>query len=363
MSTKPQYLLVEPVAKTPYPPLGLMKISSMLKNAEPSCEVITQVGSIIPEEVRCPDKIFITSLFTWDIDKVINITNLLRAKYPSAQISVGGIAASLLPEAVKDATGIAPHVGLLKEAEHCPPDYSLDFGRKNNSSISFTTRGCIRKCKFCTVSTLEPKFFVKNDWEKDISISLSNITFWDNNWLASPNLDKDIDKLKKLNKRIDFNQGLDARLYTKAIAEKLSSIIIDPIRFAFDDISTENDVVAAIRLAKLHSVKEIAVYVLYNFKDTPEDFYYKIDLLNREGVLTFPMCYREPNHQKKVFPNGSWNTYLLRALKLSLMFYYRKGMITESRKSFLNIYGGSSQEFVEKLYSIYEYDKKLKRKE
>jgi hypothetical protein len=359
---KRQYLLVEPIAKTPYPPLGLMKISSMLKGTDPGCEIITQVGPVTSEGLKYPEKIFITSLFTWDIDAVIKETNSLKDKYPDAEISIGGIAASLLPEVVEEATGISPHIGLLDDAEYWPPDYSLNFARKNKSSISFTTRGCVRKCKFCTVSKLEPQFFVKNDWEKDVSESLPSITFWDNNWLASPNFDKDVDKLAVLNKRIDFNQGLDARLYTRKKAERLSEIIIDPIRFAFDDMSTEGEVVSAIRLAKEFSSKEISVYVLYNFKDSPEEFYYKINLLNKEGVLTFPMCYREPNNQKKVFPNAFWNTYLLRALKLSLMFYYRKGMITESRKSFINIYGESPRQFIDKLYDIYEYDKKIKRK-
>jgi len=88
---------------------------------------------------------------------------------------------------------------------------------------------------------------------------------------------------------------------------------------------------------------------------------YRIDLLNRQRVLSFPMEYRQATHSKRRFPGGTWNTALLRALKLSLLFYYRKGMITESRKSFLSIYGKNPREFVDKLYEIYEYDKSLKR--
>jgi len=73
------------------------------------------------------------------------------------------------------------------------------------------------------------------------------------------------------------------------------------------------------------------------------------------------MEYRHATDAKKRFPGGSWNTSLLRALKLSLLFYYRKGMITESRDSFLSIYGRTPHDFVEKLYKIYEYDKALKK--
>lgn len=357
-----QFLLVEPVAKTPYPPLGLLKISSMLKTKYPGCTVFSQVGKETPENLVHPESIYVTSLFTWDFDKLVAVTNYLKWKHPQSEINIGGIAASLLPEETLAKTGISPHIGLHEEAECCVPDYSLNFDRKVRSSISFTTRGCIRKCKFCTVTTLEPDFYIKNDWENDIAHDLPTITFWDNNWLASPNVLNDCKKLSKIGKKIDFNQGLDARLYTKKIATALSKVNIDPLRFAFDDISQEKAIVSAIRLAKKMTNKEIAVYVLYNFKDTPEEFYYKINLLNQEQVLSFPMCYREPSSVNKIFPNEFWNSYILRGLKLSLLFYYRRGMITESRRSFENIYGHSYNDFITKLYDIYEYDKNLKKK-
>lgn len=358
---KQQFLLVEPVAKTPYPPLGLMKIASMLKRQNPEAEVISQVGLEIPPEAHKPEKIYVTSLFTWDLKHVVSATNLLKRKFPSSEIMIGGIAASLMPEYVTEKTGIAPHVGLLNEAENEAPDYSFNFGRKVKSSITFTSRGCIRKCSFCTVKSLEPEFIAKADWEKDINHSYQNITFWDNNWLASPNLSGDIKKLLRLNKRLDFNQGLDARLYDRSIATALSSININPIRFAFDDLAQEQAVVQAITLAKEITNKEISVYVLYNFNDTPEEFYYKIDTLNRLKVLSFPMGYRAPFDKIRSIPSKGWNEYLLRALKLSLLFYYRRGMITESRASFEKIYGKTASEFVSSLYRIYEYDKSLKR--
>lgn len=359
--TKKQFLLVEPVAKTPYPPLGLMKISSMLKRSNVQADVFSQVGMDTPPEVVDPEVIYVTSLFTWDLKKVITTVKTLKKKFPGSDIKIGGIAASLLPDYVLEHTGISPTIGLLEEAEEQVPDYEMNFGRKLRTSISFTSRGCIRDCNFCTVKKLEPQFYVKTDWERDINLNLPQVTFWDNNWLASPNLYNDIDKLRCINKKIDFNQGLDARLYTEDVAIMLSELNIDPIRFAFDDITQEADVIRAIRIAKRYTRKEICIYVLYNFKDTPEEFYYKINILNNEKVLAFPMGYRAPVDIVRAVANKYWNQYLLRGLKLSLLFYYRRGMITESRASFVKIYGNSPAEFVSNLYRIYDYDKALKR--
>jgi hypothetical protein len=358
----PQFLLVEPIAKTPFPPLGLMKISSMLKKKFKYCEVFAQVGNAVPKGLIKPEEIFITSLFTWDLDGVIKTINFFRDKFPRAKIRVGGIAASLVPNYIRNTAGIEPYIGLLDEAEACPPDYSHTFGRKINASITFASRGCPRQCRFCSVKTHEPKFFPRHDWEKDICSRFNRIIFWDNNWLASPNFDTDCKKIENYGLSVDFNQGLDARCYTEEVARNLSGINMDPIRFAFDNIASEREVLRAICLAKKYSKKEIRVYVLYNFEDTPEDFYCRIDLLNREKVLSFPMEYRKPTPSKTKFPGRHWNRALSRGLKLSLLFYYRKGMITESRKSFLSIYGKTSKKFVDKLYEIYEYDKSLRRK-
>jgi len=358
-----QFLLVEPIAKTPYPPLGLMKISSMLKDNHPNCKVFDQIGNSAPNGLYNPEKIFITSLFTWDVDSVIDSIRYYQRKFPGVEILVGGISATLIPEYITKRSGIIPRLHLYEPAEFYPPDYSVKFGRKLNTSMTMASRGCIRKCSFCTVTTLEPNFYCKNNWEKDINIDYPYITFWDNNWLASSNFESDIEKLIKFGKKVDFNQGLDARLYDEQKAKLLSKINIDPIRFAFDDISYEKQVIKAIRTAKKYTNREIAVYVLYNHDDdTPEELYYRLNLLNNESVLVFPMEYREPTPSKRKFPAKNWNTYLLRGFKLSTLFYYRKGMITAKRESFTSIYGNSAQEFVNKLYKIYDYDKNLKRK-
>lgn len=359
--SKVDFLLVEPVAKTPYPPLGLMKISTMLKSNYRGCRVFAQVGNDIPRGFTNPSSIYITSLFTWDLDKIVDSILYFQRRFPAAKIKVGGIAASLLPDYISSKTGVMPHIGLLKSAEIYPPDYSLNFGRKISSSITFTTRGCIRNCKFCNVKTHEPTFFIKTNWKKDISLNLPAITFWDNNWLASSNFESDCEILRKMGKRVDFNQGLDTRLYDEEKARMLSGINLDPIRFAFDNIKYEKDTLRAIKLSKKYSNKEIRFYVLYNFDDTPEDFFYRIDLLNREKVFAFPMEYRSPDPGKIKFPGPYWNTSLLRALKLSLLFYYKKGMITKSRNSFISIYGKNPKQFIKKLYEIYKYDKTLRK--
>ncbi|MFC1940004.1 hypothetical protein ACFLXO_04905 [Chloroflexota bacterium] len=355
--SNPVFLLVEPVLKTPYPPLGLMKIGTMLRNKYEGCKIITQSGMNMNGLREKPDGIFITSLFTWDWKLVADAAKDYRRRFPGSDIVVGGIAASLLKEEMELLSEVKVHQGLYDEAEKCAPDYSLTFGRKCRESISFTTRGCPNKCKFCSVRELEPKFFVKDDWVKDLRPELGRIVFWDNNFLASPNFAKDAKILSSLGKKVDFNQGLEARLYDEEKARCLAKVDVDPIRFAFDDIRQEEHVLKAIRLAKKYSRREVCAYALYNFEDTPEDLFHRMDLLNTEGCMCFPMEYRPPSTETRRFPNKYWNGYLLRAFKLSLLFYYRRGMITESRESFQWIYGHNAKEFVANLYEIYEYDK------
>lgn len=360
--SKREYLLVEPIAKTPYPPLGLLKISSMLRDRDKGCRIFMQIGKGIAKGLHSPKKIFITSLFTWDWKPLIDTINFYKWSFPDSEIIVGGISALLLSNEIYNYTKIKPHVGLYNDAEFYPPDYSLTFGRENRLSITSTTRGCINACSYCSVKELEPDFYIKENWENDIVERFPRVLLWDNNFLASPNFDKDCAKLTTINKKVDFNQGLDARLLNEERAKRLFKIDLDPIRFAFDGLEYEKDILKAIQLAKKYSTREIMVYVLYNFKDTPEDLYYRINLLNRQGALSFPMEYRAPTMIVNKLPGIHWDTFLLRAFKLSLMFYYRKGMITLNRTSFHSIYGRNEREFVQKLYEIYEYDKAIKKR-
>ena len=358
---KKSFLLVEPIAKTPYPPLGLLRISSMLKNKNKGCSVYSQVGIGAPKQLTNPKQVYITSLFTWDYRYLCECINYYSNKYPKSEVLIGGIGISLLDDIEFDNKNVTIKKGLFTDAEFHPPDYSHNFGRRINTSISFTTRGCKRNCEFCSVNVLEPTFFIRDGWERDIDPNYKYITLWDNNFLQSPNFEKDCKILTKYNKIVDFNQGIDSRLYDEEKSKILSTVRVDPLRFAFDNISYEKYILKAIYIARKNTKTEIRVYVLYNYDDTPEELYYRINLLNKEGVLIFPMRYRSPVKTNATIPGKNWNTYLIRAFNLSLLFYYKKGLIKKDRNAFLNIYGKNEKEFIQKLYRIYEYDKSLKK--
>ncbi len=358
-----EFLLVEPVAKTQYPPLGLLKISSWLKDTVKGCKVFSQVGKGIPKGLVYPNVIYITSLFTWDHKHLVNCIDFYRNQYPNSDITLGGIGISLVDDQSLYTRNVTINKGLFLDAEYYSPDYSLTFQRKIDSSISFTTRGCNRGCSFCSVRTLEPTFFVRPEWYKDINPDFKLITLWDNNFLQSPKFGDDCARLAQFNRTVDFNQGLDARLFNVSQAKELSKIKLYPLRFAFDHVRDEPFVRNAIKLAKKYISSEIRVYVLFNYEDdTPEDLYYRLNILNQEGVLSFPMRYRSATTSNATIPGKNWNTYLLRAFNLSILFYYKNGLIKKDRDAFLKIYGNNADEFVQKLYEIYDYDKAIRKR-
>jgi len=418
-------LLIEPAYKTKYPPLGLMKLSTYHKMK--GDEVTFIRGCDKKAQYQYWDRIYITTLFTWTWKETIKTINFYRETLfnISGKCYVGGILASLMPNELFNATGIQPIEGLLNDQkkinqddnviiDELSPDYNIlkDVEKNgfkyeyNNAYIGYATRGCVRNCEFCAVRTFEPKYIPYVDIKKMIKVITDkygvklNLLLMDNNVLASPKFDDIIDDIKKCGfvkgvkfkennrKRIvDFNQGLDARLLDEHKMQRLAEIPLEPMRLGFDDISMKDEYVRAVRLAHKYKQKDMSNYVLYNFKDTPDDFYQRLKInieLNKEfakddgGVRTtiysFPMRYIPLNAKNRRVDTGNthWNKRYLRSVKLILNV--TKGPVMPGAEFFNQAFGRNLEEFktillmpedfiryrvVKNWRKILDYDKRL----
>jgi len=129
--------------------------------------------------------------------------------------------------------------------------------------------------------------------------------------LGCPNWGTIFDELLEINRKVDFNQGLDARLITNKVAEKLTKLKYDVIRLAHDHYNMSSKVEKAIQRLKEVGVKSrnITVYTLFNYNDDPEDFFNRVrDILNW-GAVSYPMRY-EPlcSLQKNAYVAPKWSS-------------------------------------------------------
>ena len=107
-------LLIEPDYKNKYPPLGLMKISYFHKYI--LHDYVRFTKGRLPEALCNTkwDHIYVTSLFTFEWAKTIEAINYAKTLVDDiSKITVGGIAATLLPDQIFEETGIYPVKGLL----------------------------------------------------------------------------------------------------------------------------------------------------------------------------------------------------------------------------------------------------------
>ena len=292
-------LLVWPKYYTTYPPLGLLKLSSWRKSLGDTTELVRP-----PQPAsRPPDLIYITSLFSYSWKPVHKAVRCYRKLYPSARIELGGIYASLMPEHAATSGANHVHIGLVPEAEAFLPDYDILSSVLPgwNSSLVFSSRGCIRRCPFCAVPTLEPRFTALPSIEHLVVPEHKQIVLWDNNFLASPYAENIIRELQRLSREVDFNQGLDARLMTPQIAKKLRSLNIPLLRLAYDRTVYREQIRQAIAylIEAGFKPRKIIVYVMHNFQDTPDDFYRRVRDLLEWGVVAYPMRYEPLDSLRK----------------------------------------------------------------
>lgn len=247
-----------------------------------------------------PEIIYVTSLFTWAWKPVWGAVQYYSSKYPSAELWLGGLYASLMPEHAA-LSGVNPKrifKGIFSEAEcHCP-DYELvpEWNKKRKASIVFATRGCIRSCTFCGVSNIEGKLNSERESIKDfVWPGHTRVIFFDNNFLASRNWERVLSEVQELDLKVDFNQGLDARLLNERVAEKISELKIDRfVRISYDTSEMGSSVHRAIKFLQDYGIdgRNILVYLLYNFTDSPQDLFIRIKNVLSWGGVAYPMRFQ-----------------------------------------------------------------------
>ncbi len=181
----------------------------------------------------------------------------------------------------------------------------------HNPDATFTSRGCIRKCSFCAVPKIEGNLVELEDWKVKPIIC-------DNNLLAcsDKHFNKVIDKLLEHNiNNIDFQQGLDARLLSELHAKRFSELPINTvIRLAWDNIKIEGEYKKAFDILIDSGIKpsQIRVYVLFGYKDTPEDARYRLETIRNMGALPNPSRYQALNSKNRnEYIEEGWTNDLL----------------------------------------------------
>jgi hypothetical protein len=358
-------LLIEPEYKAKYPPLGLMKISTYHKSR--GDDVIFHKGTNAAIRDQHWDIIYITTLFTFQWKITIETIKFYQRGRQNGKknIVVGGILATLLRGDLENETGISPHCGLWNDVDRLHPDYNLTNGTHlyytDNASIGYMTKGCHNHCPYCAVPELEPEFTDFIPLENQIDPNKKDLILLDNNVLASDSFARIIEDIKnagfykgatfnKAHRFVDFNQGIDARLLTEEKIDLLSQLSLRPLRIAFDNVKLEKLYAGKIRLAHKYGFKYLSNYILYNFNDTPSDFYKRLKVnidLNEElnlSIFSFPMRYipLKAKDRRYISPNWTWTQ--LRGVQRIL--HATHGVVGPKKPFFEAAFGKSRDEFL-----------------
>lgn len=206
---------------------------------------------------------------------------------------------------IKGGTGYGLYSELPEDIDAMFPDYSIYPDCRY--AVGFLTRGCIRRCPWCIVPKKEGAIRPYRTWREIKRPDSRDIVFMDNNVLACPHGIEQIQDMIGQDIRVDFNQGLDARLVTPEAAVLLARLKwIRFIRMSCDTDAMLPVVLEAVNLLRAEGVKpyRVFVYLLVQDIDSAER---RALTLRKAGVEVFAQPYRdferdvEPTPEQKQF--------------------------------------------------------------
>jgi hypothetical protein len=411
-------LLIEPGYKNKYPPLGLMKIAQY-HGPRGKRDVVRFIkGEDRSVLGTAWDRIYITTLFSFEYERIATSIDfaLQVANGQSDKVFVGGIATSLMHQRFLDEPrwhGIRFIKGLLSAPpatslklddfseelysdditgvaiEDLVPDYSildqLNYAYPvRDAYFAYTSRGCIRKCGFCGVPKLEGP---QRDTESLTGLVRAidelygvkkDLILMDNNVVASARFKEIIAEIRDLGfvpgakvrrphervpvqRRVDFNQGVDARILCKdpMYLRELSSICLKPLRIAFDHLGLREPYEKAVRYAHEFGLTELSNYMLYNFHDSPSDLFERMRLnvtLNEElgvRIWSFPMRFQPTDRPDRGHVGKHWTRYQLRSMQIILQATH--GIVSGAPDFFKRAFGDTPEDFETILLHPHDY--------
>ena len=409
-------LLVEPGYRNKYPPLGLMKIAQYHGPEGKRDNVRFVKGEDSSAYETAWDRVYITTLFSFEWERTARSIDyaLDLVGGQAHRVFVGGIAASLMHDNyisepkwrgirfIKGLLGEAPAVSLGLDPfdedlyaddvsgqpiENLVPDYSIIDHIEyqypvTDAYFTYTSRGCVRKCAFCGVPALEG---MQRDTHSLTHVvegvnrlygEKRDLILMDNNVVASANFKDIISEILdlgfergatlkrgryELQRRVDFNQGVDARILCKdpMYLQQLARIALKPLRVAFDHLGVKKPYTQAIRYAAEAGITDLSNYMLYNFHDGPDDLFERMRLnvaLNEElnvRIFSFPMRYQPVNRPDRGHIGKKWNSYYLRSMQVILQATH--GVVSGAPDFFRVAFGDTFAEFENILFRPHQF--------
>lgn len=378
-----RYLIVEPKVKAIAPNIALMKWARWCEENGHEYQYVR--GEVEPNIT--PDIILMSLIFTYYSKRYEKTIDYYLDNFFNAKIIVGGVFPTLYPKwfkKIKWSTNpffgndakIEVYQGMCQEIENIIPKYNVDILSEDsnpydrNKIVLYASRGCTNKCGYCAVPKLEGamKSFKSI---KNILISAreelpnaKSVVLYDNNFTEHEFFDNIIEELKKFGLPIDIH-GLHVNSFTRHHAERLSELNWQAqsetgtsyIRFSFDKVEYSDNIERALVLVRDTNIKaSFFAYMLFNFTDKPEDFWWKIQkaqkIVDKVGktIFLFPQRY-EPFRSltRNSYIGKYWTSDLVKGL-VRLYTFYGHGFIpiTKSR----NIYkwlGNTYTEFIKNI--------------
>ncbi len=401
-------LLIEPGYKNKYPPLGLMKIAQYHGPLGKRDNVRFIKGEDRSVHSTAWDRIYVSTLFSFEYAKTSQAIDfaLQVANGQADKVFVGGIAASLMHERflgerrwqgirfIKGLLSAPPAIALQldefseelyaedvngRPIEDLIPNYGIlsQITYKypvHDAYFAYTSRGCIRKCHFCGVPKLEGS---QRDTESLTDVvreierlygAKKDLILMDNNVVASPRFKEIMAEIRDLGftrgamlkrdtsrvpvqRRVDFNQGVDARILCKdpMFLRELATTCLKPLRIAFDHLGVKGPYEKAIRFAHEFGLDELSNYMLYNFHDGPGDLFERMRLnvvLNEElgvRIWSFPMRYQPTDRPDRGYIGEKWTRYQLRSMQIILQATH--GIVSGEPTFFKRAFGDTVEEY------------------
>ena len=258
-----------------YPNLALMKLSAWHKSQGDAVEWYTPFSRY--------DRVYMAKVFTFT---------------PGFGYYVNA------DEVEKGGTGYDLQKTLPEEIDRMQPDYSLYPQVDGRTAYGFLTRGCPNRCRWCIVPEKEGKISPYMDAEEIAAGGRTDLILMDNNVLASGYGLRQIEKIVRMGYRVDFNQGLDARLVTDDIARLLARVKwIKRIRFGCDTPQQIDECERATSLIDRYGYRGEYCFYCILLDDFKESFSRVNHWRSRGGrFLPHAQPYRDVNNPHHIVP-------------------------------------------------------------